>query len=156
MRGVSDTSPLCYLVLIGEIHIVPELFTGIVIPPAVRHELADPESPAEVREWIAAPPSWLSVREPTAVSEDPELRRLDPGERDAIALAEELSTDLLLLDDWKAREVARARGLPITGLVGILDIAVERSLVDAATAVERLRATNFRVSDHLLEMLLRY
>lgn len=62
---------------------------------------------------------------------------------------------LLLLDDWKAREVARNRGLSITGLIGVLDMAIEKSLVDPAAAVERLRATSFRISDRLLATLRR-
>ncbi len=155
MRAVSNTSPVCYLILIGEVWILPELFSEIVIPPAVSRELAHADAPVEVRDWIVSPPEWLSVVKAPAGSEDQELRRLDPGEREAILLAEQLNTDLLLLDDWKARKLAQDRGLPITGLIGVLDMAIKRSLVDPSTAVERLRATTFRVSDHLLEMLLR-
>jgi predicted nucleic acid-binding protein len=66
-----------------------------------------------------------------------------------------MGTDLLLLDDWKARKLAQDRGLSITGLIGVLGMAIERSLVNPETAVERLRATTFRVSDHLLATLLR-
>jgi predicted nucleic acid-binding protein len=34
MRVVSDTSTLCYLILIEETRLLPELFTQIAIPPA--------------------------------------------------------------------------------------------------------------------------
>jgi predicted nucleic acid-binding protein len=43
------------------------------------------------------------------------LDLLDPGERAAILLAQELNADLLLLDDMKARRTATERGLAITG-----------------------------------------
>lgn len=155
MRVVSDTSTLCYLILIEETQLLPELFTEIVIPPAVRDELAHPDAPVMVQDWIASPPVWLSVVNAPAGSEDREIQRLDPGEREAILLAEQMNTDLLLLDDWKARELARERGLPITGLIGVIDMAIEKSLVDPGAVVERLRATTFRVSDHLLKILLR-
>ena len=155
MRVVSNTSPLCYLILIDETRVLPELFTEIIIPTAVRRELAHPDAPSQVRDWIASPPEWLSVVNAPTGDEDQELRRLDPGEREAILLAEELGTDLLLLDDWKARKVARERGLPMTGLIGVLDTAVKRGLVDPDPTVERLRATTFRVSESLLEILLR-
>lgn len=154
MRVVSDTSPLCYLILIDEIQILTDLFLEIAIPPAVRLELADPDAPAEVRDWIASPPDWLTVIDVEPGKEDQELRRLDPGEREAIQLAEHLDADLVILDDWKGREVAQARGLTITGLIGLLCIAIERKLVDPSGLVERLRATTFRISDRLLEMLL--
>ena len=155
MRVVSDTSILCYLILIEETQLLPELFTEIVIPPAVRDELAHPDAPVMVRNWIASPPLWLSFGNAPAESEDREIQRLDPGEREAILLAKQMDTDLLLLDDCKARNLARDRGLSITGLIGILDMAIEKSLVDPNTAVERLQATTFRVSDQLLAILLR-
>lgn len=161
MRVVSDTSILCYLILIlcyliliEEAKLLPELFTEIVIPPAVRDELAHPDAPGMVRDWIANPPVWLSIGNAPADSEDREIQRLDPGEREAILLAEQIDTDLLLLDDWKARKLARNRGLSITGLIGILDMAIEKNLIDPGTAVERLRATTFRVSAPLLAILL--
>ncbi len=155
MRAVSNTSPLCYLILIDEIRILPELFTEIVIPMAVSRELAHLDAAAKVRDWIVSPPEWLSVMSVPAGGEDRELQRLDPGEREAIMLAEELGAELLLLDDWKAREVARDRELPMTGLIGVLDTAVRRGLVEPGPTVERLRATTFRVSESLLEILLR-
>jgi predicted nucleic acid-binding protein len=40
--AAADTSPLCYLVLIGEIDLLPALFAEVVIPPGVAAELADP------------------------------------------------------------------------------------------------------------------
>jgi uncharacterized protein len=47
--------------------------------------------------------------------------RLGAGERSAILLAKELSADLLLLDEWKARRIAQSEGLPVAGCVGILE-----------------------------------
>ena len=35
MKVVSDTSPICYLLLIGEIDILPALYERIHIPEAV-------------------------------------------------------------------------------------------------------------------------
>jgi predicted nucleic acid-binding protein len=155
MRVVSDTSTLCYLILIEEPQLLPELFSQIVIPPAVRDELAHPDAPVMVRDWIASPPVWLSIGNAPADSKDQEIHRLDPGEREAILLAEQMDTDLLLLDDWKARKLARDRGLSITGLIGVLDMAIEKGLIEPGDAVKRLRATTFRVSEQLLSILLR-
>lgn len=39
MIAVSDTSPLNYLALIGEIELLPRIFTRVLIPPAVISEL---------------------------------------------------------------------------------------------------------------------
>lgn len=56
---------------------------------------------------------------------------LDPGERAAILLAQELNANLLLLDEMKARRLATERGLVITGILGILDQeAASMKLID--------------------------
>jgi len=38
---VSNTSPINYLILIGYINLLPELFQQIIIPQAVYRELSD-------------------------------------------------------------------------------------------------------------------
>jgi predicted nucleic acid-binding protein len=42
---VADTSPVHYLVLIGEVEILPALFEKIVVPTAVLDELVHPGAP---------------------------------------------------------------------------------------------------------------
>ncbi len=43
MIVVADTTPLNYLVLIEEAHLLPRLFGDVLIPPAVFEELRNPE-----------------------------------------------------------------------------------------------------------------
>jgi hypothetical protein len=38
--AVSDTSPICYLILIGEIDLLPKLFSQVLMPQAVIAEFA--------------------------------------------------------------------------------------------------------------------
>ncbi len=49
---VADTSPLNYLVLIGQIDMLRALYGGVVVPPEVLAELTDRAAPHEVLEWI--------------------------------------------------------------------------------------------------------
>ena len=58
---VADSSPLHYLILLGQPDLLRHLFDSVVIPPAVAEELAQPNTPPRVREWIQNPPIWLSV-----------------------------------------------------------------------------------------------
>jgi predicted nucleic acid-binding protein len=81
------------------------------------------------------------------------LKHLDPGERDAILLAESLNADLLLLDENLGRQAARQRKLRVTGTLGLLDRAASRGLIDLSASLDRLTQTNFRVSPKLLQQL---
>ena len=83
---VSNSSPICYLVLIGQIHPLPSLFKEIAVPEAVIRELSDEGAPELLQEWVARPPQWLKVQK-VAPQTSLELERLHAGEREAILLA---------------------------------------------------------------------
>lgn len=150
---VSNTSPINYLVLIDHINLLPELFQQIIIPQDVYSELSDASAPAPVQAWIATPPNWLTVQSVSQPS-DAIADLLDPGEREAVLLTQELKANLILLDDMKARRTATERGLVITGTLGILDQAATMKLVDLAAAVQSLQNTSFWASDSLFQKLL--
>jgi predicted nucleic acid-binding protein len=82
------------------------------------------------------------------------LSRLDPGEQAAIFLAQSLKADLLLIDERLGRQAAIGEGLEITGILGILDEAAEKNLIDIRLAITQLQQTNFRVSPRLVKQLL--
>ncbi|NJK50490.1 hypothetical protein HC931_22320 [Candidatus Gracilibacteria bacterium] len=103
--------------------------------------------------WIVQPPDWLEIRLVTSVA-DSRLLELHQGEREAILLAEEIGADLVILDEKAARNVAKERGLNLTGLLGILEMATIQKLIDLPTVVERLQNTSFRASPSFLKSLL--
>lgn len=150
---VSNTSPINYLILIGHINLLPELFGQIIIPLAVHSELSNASAPPSVQAWIATPPTWLKIQVVSQPS-DEIVELLDPGELEAILLAQELNADLLLLDEMKARRTAKERGFIITGILGILDQAATMKLIDLPLVVQSLQSTSFWVSDSLYQKLL--
>lgn len=153
MIVVSDTSPLCYLLLIDLIEVLPQLFGRVIIPEKVRDELLSPATPQVVREWISQPPDWLEVQ---IILDriNPAVNQLDLGEQEAITLALELKADLILLDDLAARRIATQLQVNIVGVLGILVSAAEKGLIDVTAAIERLQQTTFRVSPKLIQSLL--
>jgi predicted nucleic acid-binding protein len=114
MLVISDTTPINYLVLIGEQELLPALFGQVVIPEAVLRELQAPATPQAVREWVARSPPWLVTRR-TAEAPDPGLSHLHEGEGEAIQLAQELGADLLLLDEKPLARKQRADTLQPAG-----------------------------------------
>ena len=152
MIVVADTTPLRYLVVIERAHLLPALYGRVLIPPAVAEELNHESTPDLVRTWLAGRPNWLEIRQPSRTLE-PEVD-LDRGEQQAIALAEEVAADLLLVDDWDARLEAKRRRLRVVGTLRVLADGAQRGLADLEESFERLRHTNFRVNSELLESLL--
>jgi predicted nucleic acid-binding protein len=152
MIVVSDTSPINYLLIIGQIDLIPCLFQQIIIPDVVRDEMLDPSAPLVLQQWIAHSPSWLTVQTVSGV--DTTLNALDPGEQAAITLAQTLPADLLIIDERLGRRVASDRGIPIIGTLGILDDAASQGLIELADTITRLQQTNFRISRRIIQKLL--
>lgn len=149
---VADTGPIRYLVLIDAIEVLSRIYDRVIIPSAVLAELAHPHAPAAVQGWVSALPSWVEVKSARQIELDGVL---DPGETEAIALAQELKAHSLLLDETEARQAAIRLGLPVSGTIGILEMAAERGLIDLPDAFQRLSRTNFRIARDLLQQALK-
>ena len=150
---VADTSPIFYLLSIGQVDLLPRLFGKVFLPDAVHKELCHPAAPAMVRDWVAGFPAWLEVKQVDAI-DDVTLQPLGAGERAAITLALSLHADLILIDERKGTAVALGKGLDVTGTLGVLGLAARRGLVDLADAFARLKRTNFRYRQETMETLL--
>lgn len=152
MIVVADTSPINYLLLIGQINLLPRLFQQITIPEAVRDEMLAPRAPTRLRQWIANPPPWLVVQ--AVAITDEKLSSLAPGEQAAITLAQTTPADLLIIDERLGRRIARNRGVPTIGALGILDDAEDQGWVSLSDAIAHLQQTNFRISRRIIQALL--
>lgn len=153
MIVVSDTSPLCYLVLIGYPDVFQRLYGEILTTETVMTELRHSEAPELVRVWAVDPPPWLKVF-PDPPEFDRTLVSLHAGERTALRLAEQMDANIILLDETAARAVAAQRGLKVSGLLGVLRKAAQEGLVNLPLVVDRLRQTTFRASPLLYKSLL--
>ena len=147
---VADSAPLHYLILLDLPDLLPQLYGDVLVPTAVVRELSGGGAPKKVREWLGAVPVWLQIKsvapEHTAIVSD----ELDPGEREAIALARLVYADLLLIDESDGRKEARRLSLKVTGTLGVLRAAAERALIEVPVVVANLRATNFYLDESLI------
>lgn len=151
-RVVSNATPLRYLAEIDALHLLPHLFGQVVIPKAVEQELTHQHAPECIRTIISSPPEWLQIQ--PIQQADPSLALLDPGEREAILLAEDISVHIVLLDEKMARDIAKQRGLQCVGTLRILSDGAKHGHIDLPEAIERLRRTTFRVHPTLLDRVL--
>ena len=150
MIVVADSGPLHYLILLEHTELLRRFYGKVVVPEPVASELSAAGAPAVVREWITKPPTWVDVRPvpPDAVSMITD--DLDLGERAAIALAETMRADLLLIDEAAGRAEAKRRQLRVTGTLGVLRSGAEQGLVNVPDLLERLKATSFYLDETFL------
>jgi uncharacterized protein len=81
---------------------------------------------------------------------------LDRGESEVLVLAKESGADLILMDEGRARKIARIAGFDVMGLLGLFLLAKNIGLVDRIRPLmEDLRKKNFRVSDRLVAATLK-
>ena len=151
MIVIADSSPLIVLVNIEHVAVLSELFGKVIIPTEVAAELKHSKRPQYVRDFIASRPAWLLEQAPANVVQVPGLHS---GELAAISLALELHADLLLIDEVRGRQAAAERQIPITGTIGVLEIAADRGLLDLAGAFAKVKATDFWISHELLDQRL--
>ena len=151
MLVIADTSPIHYLILIGQEDLFPKLFGQVVIPDQVASELSHPHAPQAVSDFMDQKPNWLLVQTPRMVEPIPHI---DEGEEAAISLAREINAELLLIDDLDGRAAARQFGLQIIGTLGVLELAANRHLVDLHAAIHALQKTSMRISEELVQSML--
>jgi uncharacterized protein len=105
-RVICNTGPLIALAIIDRLVILKDLFREVVVPEAVHEEiLRGGPVLAGISHYRKA--DWIAVRALDKTL-DPLLRSvLDVGEASVIQLAMETETALVLIDELKARKLAR-------------------------------------------------
>ncbi|NQE06455.1 hypothetical protein C5S32_11350 [ANME-1 cluster archaeon GoMg1] len=156
-KVVSNSSPLIHLAKIGHLDLLKYFFGEIIVPEVVYKECVIEGKGREDAKKIEKA-EWINV----AKIKNENLKRalmmvLDEGEAEAIVLALEESADLILLDDYEAREVARNYELTITGVIGgILIMAKEEGKIGSLKEeLEKLKETGFWISGDLYTKILR-
>jgi uncharacterized protein len=132
LSATSNSSVLIALSSIGQLPLLAQRFPGgIAIPQAVWHEVVETGAGRVGANEIAAGlNTWLIVQPVANQTLILSLQQdLDNGEAEAIALFCEQPSEALLLDEKKARQVARRMALPILGTVGLLIWAKQQRLL---------------------------
>jgi len=140
---VSDSACLIALERIGMLGLLSEVFSKVLIPPAVQTECG-----------IVQP--WLQIEAP---SHDTLIRALrlqvHQGESEAIVLASERSV-ACILDDQKARRVARDVGVRVIGTVGVILRAKRHGAIEAVKPILTALVTHgFHLGPGLIDEALR-
>ena len=144
----ADASPLIALAAAEAFELLHDLFGTVMVTRAVRDEVKAGGDLPGARELDAAmQDGWIRVaRTPMETWAFPEL---GVGEASTLALALQHGGDaLVLMDDALGREQARARGVPVMDLAGLLLAAKRARLVELVAPIfTRLARCGFTVPD---------
>jgi uncharacterized protein len=158
VTAVADSSPLIILAKLGCFDLLNRLFARVYISREVHDEVVVagaglPGAP-EVSEagWIEV----KAVENAAGLHSAQRQYGLGPGETSAILLAKELDASAVLLDDYRARELAKAEGLEILGSVGLLEtLYLQNYLTDLRGVFRQLLAHEVYIDKRLLDRRLR-
>jgi predicted nucleic acid-binding protein len=129
---VSNSTPLIYLAKVNRLILLKELIENTIIPEAVYSEVVVRgkelgKSDASLVDR-AVDEGWITVQ-----SVKKHLRSeivLHPGEMDVISLAKEINTEIVLVDDIKARVACELAGLSPRGTLWLLLRAIRDGILD--------------------------
>ena len=156
MPAISNSSPLILLSSIGRFELLHEIYGEVYVPPAVWQETvvagAGRAGAAELMQssWVIRRPLPESGPLPARLS------ILDPGEAEVIALGlSDSSGASIILDDLRARRVAKRAGLSVTGTAGVVVLAKQRGLIhSAAIVLEELISAGLYLGESAFQELL--
>ena len=140
---VADASPPIAFAAIGRLDVPRRLFGGLVVPSAVA---------AEIRPSIPTRPDWIGV---VPAPQPIDSRLVDagfgPGETEVLALALAGSARLVILDERNVRREAERLGIATIGAVGLVVLAKEVGIVEAARPLlVALRDGGLYLSDRII------
>jgi len=146
---ISDSTTLIILFDLERMELLSNLFPKIIIPFAVYEEIS-------VKKSIELP-AFISVQEVRESEKLETLKKLlDLGESEAIALALELKSKLII-DEKKGRKIAMNQGLEIIGLLGIVYLNIKKGFISKEEAESFLGDAlvhGYRISEKLIEEML--
>ncbi len=151
--AVTNTGPIIALSGAGHLGLLEALFDRLVVPLGVMSELLGKPDAPEAPQLLRLQNFELR---PNTHPLPIETHGLDQGEAEAIGLALEGWSTVVLLDEAHARRVAMSLGLQVRGSLGVLLEAKQRGLLHAVRPVVTAMVENgYFVGPDLVERILR-
>lgn len=141
---ISNTSCLIVLSNTGRLDLLRDVYETIIVTDEVAEEYGDPL------------PEWITI---TSVIDKEKTRLISSGlgvgESSTIALALEQSDALMILDDKKARRLAKEYELSFTGTLGVLVAAKNKGFtIDMQVVINDFKQCGFWMPSDIEQYLL--
>lgn len=148
MLVVADSSALVALAICDALPLLDRLFREVKVPPAVFRECTvHGKSAADVLEAYLRDKVVAVDLNAFAIA----AVELGRGELEAMALCKRIGADRLLVDDRRARHIARLNAIPIIGSLGVLVAAKEKGLVPVIRPrIDAIRSAGIRLGERIV------
>ena len=155
-RVIVNSTPIIALSSIDCLHLLKELYGTIIIPSAVNAEIGA-KSKSKAQNQLETFTDWIQVMEISNTSHKQTFRtQLHEGEVEVMILGQELSSDLLIIDDYLAREYAKYLGFNVIGTVGIILLAKSKRLThEVKPLIDKLISNGIYLSNRLYSEILK-
>jgi len=160
-RAVLDSSAIIALSVLSHLNKLKHLFKETLVSRAVYEEvcvrgrrlIGDIELSEAVKKGVI---EIKDVEDRTVVN-----ALVDPlalGEAETIALTVEENTEFIVMDDRLARRRAKSIELNVIGTLRVLRMMFDNGLIDKKdflNSIEKLRETGFRISNEVIDKVVR-
>ena len=155
-KVICNTGPLIALSMIDRIDILRHLFELVTIPEAVHKEILE-GGPINTGLLNYRKAEWIKVVTLSKPVDPLLMTSLDSGEAAVIGLARELNANPVLIDERKARKIARTiYGLHVIGSARVLVEAKKRGLLDnVGAALQAMRDGGYWIGDSIVDAALK-
>ena len=157
MIVVTNSTPIISLAKIDKLHLLRDIFGKIYVPNAVYKEVAlkgkgrPGSKEIEEAEWVASKEVY------NITSKKHLLAYLDEGEAEVILLADELSADLVIMDERKGYEVlSNLLNIKVIGTIAILSMAKDLRLIENIKPyLDKMKANGIWIDDQIYAISLK-
>lgn len=153
MIVVADSSPLIILAKLNCFGLLNKLYSRLYVSAGVYGEVVVAGAGLPGAKELATA-DWIEVRhlrDQGVLLAAQTKYVLGTGELSTILLGKEIKADAAILDDFKARELAKKEGIQVRGTVGVLETLYRKGHVaDLHAAFQQLLAENVYIDRRLL------
>jgi predicted nucleic acid-binding protein len=153
--AVADSGPLIALVRIGQLELLPRIFSEVTAPPEVWHEITE-KGRGLPGAYEISQVKWIKIQAPLSQLVQPLSILVDAGEAQAIALAQTTPDCIILLDDARARKIAERLSIKQIGTIGLLLRAKRMGLIEKIRPhIEALIKNGIYIRQQLIDAVLK-
>ncbi|MBO0589494.1 DUF3368 domain-containing protein [Sporosarcina sp. E16_8] len=156
---VTNSTPIIGLSILGQLHLLAELFEQVYVPTAVYQEIVHSDSPRQYGkkelERLVSRGIFTLYNVDNSVMVKKLYGKLHEGELEVIVGAKELDLQFVAIDEHAARTLTKTFLLKPIGTIGILILAKKLNKIEKVKPfLDTLLSNGFHISKKLYQQAL--